>query len=408
MRAFAAPQRHAARTTSLLVCDARKFARVGANACLPLRLPPFPRRHAQLLLSALANVVFLGLLGWQASFSSAVSTGGGSRSSRREHEGEGTRGNVATRGSSCPPPRLNQSLLEAWGCKVLSDACFDQVGADPCQPAPRRCIAPPPRPAVDPGPQPPLAQERVVLHSGECTPSDPRFVAGRIFQQQGTPAFILPGYSEPLGGWLARLAAHGTCLCCCRPLAHRKSSVCRAVLLFRLPAGEREELACAECLQAAREHGQSAVGRRSAADAPAGTAHYEPPSWDLQIRGPTHLDPPDLRQPGEGISHGERGACAPFSQQGAGHPSHCPPCIASASLHLALAATHAHRLHPLRQGCMTPPFLGPVAPPTEFEGCAAPLVFWVPFFSVFGDTYLGAVMALDAMQREGAFDRWVP
>ena len=42
----------------------------------------------------------------------------------------------------------------------------------------------------------------------------------------------------------------------------------------------------------------------------------------------------------------------------------------------------------------------------EFTNCTVPLVWWVTYFSVFGDLYIGGALALDMMQQQGAFDRW--
>lgn len=44
-------------------------------------------------------------------------------------------------------------------------------------------------------------------------------------------------------------------------------------------------------------------------------------------------------------------------------------------------------------------------PLAGFSRCAVPLVWWVPYFSIFADLFLNSALALDAMQADGALDR---
>lgn len=52
----------------------------------------------------------------------------------------------------------------------------------------------PTHPAPAPG-----TQENVLLHSGEKTPNSPNFTHDELFTVKPVPAYVLPGYEEPLG-----------------------------------------------------------------------------------------------------------------------------------------------------------------------------------------------------------------
>ena len=43
--------------------------------------------------------------------------------------------------------------------------------------------------------------------------------------------------------------------------------------------------------------------------------------------------------------------------------------------------------------------------PAEFTNCTAPLIWFLSYFNVFGELFLNAGAALDAMQAAGALDR---
>ena len=52
----------------------------------------------------------------------------------------------------------------------------------------------------------------MILHSGEKTPDHPSFTPDPLFSVQAVPAYVLPGYPEPLvggrvGGWAELLGA---------------------------------------------------------------------------------------------------------------------------------------------------------------------------------------------------------
>jgi hypothetical protein len=45
-------------------------------------------------------------------------------------------------------------------------------------------------------------------------------------------------------------------------------------------------------------------------------------------------------------------------------------------------------------------------PRTEFTNCTVPIVWWVTYFSIFADLFIGSSLALDAMLAQGTYDRW--
>jgi hypothetical protein len=112
----------------------------------------------------------------------------------------------------------------------------------------------------------------------------------------------------------------------------------------------------------------------------AGTPHYTPKSWDIEIRGPTPLDPPDVWQPS-----GAHSCCA---------------CAVLCCAVLCCAVLAGDVLF----YCL--PTLSPSAPAaTEFTNCTVPLVWWLTYFSIFGDLFIGSSLGLDMMMHDDAFDR---
>ncbi|KAL4853718.1 hypothetical protein ACK3TF_005327 [Chlorella vulgaris] len=183
----------------------------------------------EVVLSLLFNVLLLG-------GSVFLWSGGGLvlSSSQQYLSSGGGRGGAGF--DICERAVLNVSKLEKWGCKVFDKACFDQG--------------------------------HMLLHDGRKTPDSPNFTHDRLFETRSMPAYVLPGYEEPLG-----------------------------------------------------------------------TPHYSPKSWDIEIRGPTPLDPHDVWQP------------------------------------------------------------------SEFTNCTVPLVWWLTYFSIFGDLFIGSSLGLDMMMHDRAFDR---
>ncbi|EFN50995.1 expressed protein [Chlorella variabilis] len=188
------------------------------------------RRQPLVMLSLLLNMLLLGgsMVWW--------SGGGLLLGSPQQQGGGGGQVRGAAGFERCERGELDEAKLNEWGCKMFHKACFDQ--------------------------------ENLLLHSGQKTPDHPNFTHDELFKTYPVPAYVLPGYEEPLG-----------------------------------------------------------------------TPHYTPKCWDIDIRGPTPYDPPDVWQP------------------------------------------------------------------AEFTNCTVPLVWWVTYFSVFGDLYIGGALALDMMQQQGAFDR---
>lgn len=121
----------------------------------------------------------------------------------------------------------------------------------------------------------------------------------------------------------------------------------------------------------------------------AGMSHFKPRCWDLLIRGPSHLDPPDIWQP-------------PGRP-----PSPCTPLLPCS----LLAWSSRQCRHSLPASNIVLPEESKsntsrcAAAPAGFTGCTVPLVWWVPYFSIFADLFLNSAVTLDAMQSDGAMDR---
>ncbi|PSC70577.1 hypothetical protein C2E20_6087 [Micractinium conductrix] len=193
---------------------------------------PARRRQPLVVLSLLLNILLLGgsVLWWSGGGTAGVLQGTSVRVA-------GARTLPRAAGfAACERAQIDEQKMAEWGCKVFNKVCFDQ--------------------------------ENVLLHSGEKTPNSPNFTHDELFTVKPVPAYVLPGYEEPLG-----------------------------------------------------------------------TPHFTPKCWDLNIRGPTPYDPADVWQP------------------------------------------------------------------AEFTNCTVPVVWWVTYFSIFGDLFIGSSLALDSMLAEGALDR---
>lgn len=191
----------------------------------------------------------------------------------------------------------------------------------------------------------------MILHSGLKTPGHPNYTHGSLFEVAQTLPFHLPEGTDSLGfprfQELSSLAPLQCCRCVPHPLAPLRYMARQHRSLPNLPISAH--LNCA---------GQDKFG---------------PKAWDIIIRGPSHLDQPDIHAP----AGGRRAQLA----------SSLPPMVA----HLSACDSFPHFL----------------APCSEFADCAVPLVWWPAYFSVFADLFLGSVMALDGMHAGGAFDRGI-
>jgi hypothetical protein len=205
----------------------------------------------QVVISLLLNMLLLGgsVVWWSAGGSGPAgvllrASSSGSSSGQAPRNPSSAPEAAALYGS-CERAQLNESLLQDWGCKVFEKACFDQVRLQPPRAAAHAAAAasrcPPPLclsfcllpltlrllspslPATTtacrralpadasclplPACLPACLQGHMILHSGLKTPDHPNFTAEPVFTVHSVPAYVLPGYPEPLVGGVASFAA---------------------------------------------------------------------------------------------------------------------------------------------------------------------------------------------------------
>jgi hypothetical protein len=285
------------------------------TSCPPVHRRPPP----QVVLSLLLNVLLMG-------GSMFLWSGGGLLLGAPQAPSAHGRLAGAPGFQACERAGLNETLLDEWGCKLFERVCFDQVRvssrvcacrsqeinlwrSSPSQaqqphlhttlPSTFRVspLAPPPLnrplpPPLPPGPGP-LRRNMCCFTTGARPPTAPPSHLTPCSTPTPSPPTCCPAMTSR---WVRQLLSGGSTLLpgkrgisdlfCGPPTSGAGPPAWRGGPSVRggflLGALRTTAPPCASALPVA------------------GTPHYAPKCWDIDIRGPTPLDPPDVWQPAGG------------------------------------------------------------------------------------------------------------